>query len=160
VKKLLTNIFFEGLISIIHQYFNYNISNPCNILVPWTSPKGPFGTQCGTTILFPCHRDPKSGRASLKTRKGRASSKTREGLVIIKTSKASLNLKRSLWGDKPEGLLPENCPNFFFGPGYFNYDKLRLWESTEGQGKFSLTKLQFPVRRPCGSFSGNILIFS
>jgi hypothetical protein len=45
---------------------------------------------------------------------GRASSKTREGLVIIKTSKASLNLKRSLWGDKPEGLLPENCPNFSF----------------------------------------------
>jgi hypothetical protein len=22
--------------------------------------------------------------------------------------------KRALWGDKPEGLLPENCPNFFF----------------------------------------------
>jgi hypothetical protein len=22
--------------------------------------------------------------------------------------------KRSLWGDKPSGLLPENCPNFFF----------------------------------------------
>jgi hypothetical protein len=32
---------------------------------------------------------------------------------------ASLNLKRALWGDKPEGLLPENCPNFsffLFGP--------------------------------------------
>jgi hypothetical protein len=29
-------------------------------------------------------------------------------------SKASLNLKSALWGDKPEGLLPENCPNFFF----------------------------------------------
>jgi hypothetical protein len=28
--------------------------------------------------------------------------------------KASLNLKRALWGDKPEGLLPENCPNFSF----------------------------------------------
>jgi hypothetical protein len=22
--------------------------------------------------------------------------------------------KRALWGDKPEGLLPENCPNFSF----------------------------------------------
>jgi hypothetical protein len=22
--------------------------------------------------------------------------------------------KASLWGDKPEGLLPENCPIFFF----------------------------------------------
>jgi hypothetical protein len=33
--------------------------------------------------------------------------------------------KRALWGDKPEGLLPENCPNFsffLFGPGRFNYD--------------------------------------
>jgi hypothetical protein len=30
-------------------------------------------------------------------------------------SKASLNLKRTLWGDKPEGLLPENCPNFLAG---------------------------------------------
>jgi hypothetical protein len=57
----------------------------------------------------------KSGRASLKTRKGRASSKPRQVLVIIKTSKASLNLKRALWGDKPEGLLPENCPNFLAG---------------------------------------------
>jgi hypothetical protein len=28
-------------------------------------------------------------------------------------SKASLNLKSALWGDKPEGLLPENCPNFW-----------------------------------------------
>jgi hypothetical protein len=47
-------------------------------------------------------------------------------------SKASLNLKRALWGDKPEGLLPENCPNFSFffvwagsSPekgGYFNYE--------------------------------------
>jgi hypothetical protein len=56
----------------------------------------------------------RKGRASLKTRKGRTSFKTREGLVIIKTSKASLNLKRALWGDKPSGLLPENCPNFSF----------------------------------------------
>jgi hypothetical protein len=28
--------------------------------------------------------------------------------------KASLNFFRALWGDKPEGLLPENCPNFSF----------------------------------------------
>jgi hypothetical protein len=46
--------------------------------------------------------------------------------------KASLNLKRALWGDKPEGLLPENCPNFsffLFGPGNLNYDKPQgaLW---------------------------------
>jgi hypothetical protein len=27
--------------------------------------------------------------------------------------KAALNLKRALWGDKPKGLLPENCPIFF-----------------------------------------------
>jgi hypothetical protein len=67
----------------------------------------PKGTKSGRASL-----KTRKGRASLKTRKGRASSKTREGLVIIKTSKASLNLKRSLWGDKPEGLLPENCPNF------------------------------------------------
>jgi hypothetical protein len=59
-------------------------------------------------------KGPKSGRASLKTRKGRTSFKTRKGLVIIKTSKASLNLKRALWRDKPSGLLPENCPNFSF----------------------------------------------
>jgi hypothetical protein len=42
-------------------------------------------------------------------------------------AKASLNLKRALWGDKPEGLLPENCPNFsffLFGPGNLNYDKI------------------------------------
>jgi hypothetical protein len=33
-------------------------------------------------------------------------------------------LKRALWGDKPEGLLPENCPNFsffLFGPGPFGH---------------------------------------
>jgi hypothetical protein len=32
--------------------------------------------------------------------------------------------KRALWGDKPEGLLPENCPNFsffLFGPGPFGH---------------------------------------
>jgi hypothetical protein len=64
----------------------------------------------------------------------------------VPKGKASLNLKRALWGDKPEGLLPENCPNFFFffclgrvilimttpdKVGYFNYDKIfeftRLW---------------------------------
>jgi hypothetical protein len=28
--------------------------------------------------------------------------------VFIFYSKASLNLKRALWGDKPSGLLPEN----------------------------------------------------
>jgi hypothetical protein len=32
----------------------------------------------------------------------------------VPKGKASLNLKRTLWGDKTEGLLPENCPNFSF----------------------------------------------
>jgi hypothetical protein len=36
----------------------------------------------------------------------------REYVLSLIHSKASLNLKRALWGDKPEGLLPENCPNF------------------------------------------------
>jgi hypothetical protein len=45
--------------------------------------------------------------------------------VKKKYREACLNLKRALWGDNPEGLLPENCPNFsffLFGPGRFNYD--------------------------------------
>jgi hypothetical protein len=75
----------------------------------------------------------RKGRASLKTRKGRASSKTREELVIIKTSKVSLNLKRALWGDKPEGLLPENCPKFLADRE--NYHK----------GKFSQGKFFRPI---------------
>jgi hypothetical protein len=77
---------------------------PDTALSPHSVPKGTKSGKLKT----------RKGRASLKTRKGRASSKTREGLVIIKTSKASLNLKRALWRDKPSGLLPENCPNFFF----------------------------------------------
>jgi hypothetical protein len=32
----------------------------------------------------------------------------------VPKGKASLNLKKTLWGDKPECLLPENCPNFLF----------------------------------------------
>jgi hypothetical protein len=38
-------------------------------------------------------------------------------------SKASLNLKRALWGDKPEGLHPENCPNFSF---FFCWGRITL----------------------------------
>jgi hypothetical protein len=53
--------------------------------------------------------------------------KNREGLV-----QGRPKFKRPLWGDKPEGLLPENCPNFFF---FFclgrdplgTCDKPRLW---------------------------------
>jgi hypothetical protein len=49
-----------------------------------------------------CAKGPKVGEISLAVK------------PVRDLSKASLNLKRSLWGDKPEGLLPENCPNFLF----------------------------------------------
>jgi hypothetical protein len=48
--------------------------------LPHSVPKGPKSGRASLKT--------RKGRASLKTRKGRASSKTGEGLVIIKTSKA------------------------------------------------------------------------
>jgi hypothetical protein len=61
---------------------------------------------------------PKSGSASLKTRKGRASLKTRKGRTSFKTRKKLVQglpeFKKCPLGDKPSGLLPENCPNFSF----------------------------------------------
>jgi hypothetical protein len=56
--------------------------------------------------------------------------------------KASLNFFRALWGGKPEGLLPETCPNFFF---FFclgrdplgTCDKPQLWgRKNYRKGKF------------------------
>jgi hypothetical protein len=55
--------------------------------------------------------------------------------------KASLNLKRALWGDKPEGLLPENCPNFFF------FFCLGRDKPQRGRKNFLL-----PFGTECGSF--------
>jgi hypothetical protein len=62
--------------------------------------------------------------------------------------------KRALWGDKPKGLLPENCPNFsffLFGPGPFGH----LWQAptlvpgklkfSQGKGIFLRTGAEFKL---------------
>jgi hypothetical protein len=58
--------------------------NLVTISYPGTSPKGPvayLNSQTLGKLLHSVPKGPKSGRASLKTRKGRAPSKPREGLV-------------------------------------------------------------------------------
>jgi hypothetical protein len=86
-------------------YFNYGPGK----LLPHSVPKGPKSGRASLKT--------RKGRASLKTRKGRASSKTGEGLVIIKTSKALpfgvTNLKVC-----SQKIVPI-FSFFLFGPGPF-----------------------------------------
>jgi hypothetical protein len=55
--------------------------------------------------------------SSLIHRKRKITFHHREYVSSLIYRKASLNLKRALWGDKPEGLLPEKLSQFSGRPG-------------------------------------------